>query len=231
MLTLCSDLSPADWIVASDLPWQQLVSFGPSGFAAYARLRFLPDPAYAGQSENDVVGGWHTTDQLRTLLEVLAAHTSTPEVCYACVWDGYDAQDNVGALPNDLVDAYDDACPVPLVDERPGAQPGVTASPLPLSTPQVPKVGLPHRAYYLFRGPLFAIGYRDAAGVWPGQPRLDAAEPAFVWPADHAWCVADDVDPHWAGIGASTSAIARLVGDPRLDVVLAEPREEQPCYG
>jgi hypothetical protein len=40
--------------MASDRPWQQLVGFGPAGFPAYARLRFLPDPTYEGQSENDV---------------------------------------------------------------------------------------------------------------------------------------------------------------------------------
>jgi hypothetical protein len=40
--------------MASERPWQQLVGFGPEGFPAYARLRFLPDPAYEGQSENDV---------------------------------------------------------------------------------------------------------------------------------------------------------------------------------
>jgi len=43
----------------ADAPWQQLVEFGhratgPPGFPAYARLRFLPDPAHGGQSENDV---------------------------------------------------------------------------------------------------------------------------------------------------------------------------------
>src|SRR5262245_1538655 len=48
-LTLCEDASAAAWITSSDLPWQQLVAFGPAGFQAYARLRFLPDPAYAGQ--------------------------------------------------------------------------------------------------------------------------------------------------------------------------------------
>jgi hypothetical protein len=39
--TPCSDLSPASWILASDRPWQQLVGFGPAGFSAHARLRFL----------------------------------------------------------------------------------------------------------------------------------------------------------------------------------------------
>jgi hypothetical protein len=54
--------------------------------------------------------------------------------------------------------------------------------------------------------------------------------PAFIWPADHAWCVADDVDPHWAGIGAGTAAVDALVSDPRLDVVRADPAREQPFY-
>ena len=54
--------------------------------------------------------------------------------------------------------------------------------------------------------------------------------PAFVWPADQSWCIANDVDPHWAGIGADTSAIEDLVADPRLDVVVADPEEVQPYY-
>lgn len=53
-LTPCSDLSPAGWITSSMLPWQQLVTFGPAGFPDHARLRFIPDPAYPGQSENDI---------------------------------------------------------------------------------------------------------------------------------------------------------------------------------
>ena len=28
----------AGWIIARDRPWQQLISFGPPGFSAYARL-------------------------------------------------------------------------------------------------------------------------------------------------------------------------------------------------
>jgi hypothetical protein len=37
-------------------------------------------------------------------------------------------------------------------------------------------------------------------------------------------------DPHWAGIGADVSAIDELLADPRLDVVAADPREDQPAY-
>jgi hypothetical protein len=65
------------------------VGFGPAGFDAYARLRFLPDPARPGQSEHDVEAEDWRSDQLPRLFEVLATHTATPEDCYFCVWEGF----------------------------------------------------------------------------------------------------------------------------------------------
>ena len=56
-------------------------------------------------------------------------------------------------------------------------------------------------------------------------------DPAFIWPADHAWCIANDVDPHWAGVGADGSAIDELLADSRLDVVPADRSQDQPYYG
>ena len=189
-LTRCPDLSPADWIVTSTLPWQQLVTFGPSGFEAYARLRFLPDPAYDGQRESDVEEAGSDSDRLHTLLEVLAGQTRSPDECFFCVWDGFGD----------------------------------------LSGGKGPKVVVPNRAYFLFHGPLATIGDWGAAEWWPGQSGLPMPDPAFVWPADRAWCVANDVDPHWAGIGATRGVVDKLIADPRLDVVAAEADAEQPAY-
>lgn len=179
-LSQCSDLSPAAWIVDDQQPWQQLVTFGPSGFPAHARLRFLPDPVRAGQRENEVrpaADAGSETDQIRSLMDELAPQTGTPDRCYFCVWDGW----------GDL---------------------------------EGPRVVLPHRAYYLFEGRLSDVGSWSAA---------DQA-PAFVWPADHAWCVANDVDPHWAGIAADRTVIDRLVDESGLDVVHADPDVDQPGY-
>ncbi|WP_410599223.1 hypothetical protein [Amycolatopsis sp. lyj-90] len=172
----CSDLSAAAWLASSDLPWQRLVTFGPAGFDGYARLRFIPDPVFEGQSENDAVPGAPEHELLGVLFEILGAETATPADCYFCVWDGYgDVSGN-------------------------------------------PKIVVPHRNYFLFSGQL------EDAGFW-GTPG-----PAFVWPADHAWCVTKDVDPHWAGIGATNAVLDRLVADPRLDVGTADPAREQPAY-
>lgn len=222
-LTLCSDLSPASWLVTSDLPWERLVTFGPAGFEAYARLRFLPDPAYADQRENDVDIDDNPSDaeRLRTLLHLLAAHTTTPRDCSFCLWDGYG--ELYGGSPATHTTMI--AVKEPAADAQPAAVP---ASALPAPVVAAPKVVVPHRAYHLFHGPLADVGDWGAASPWHGTP--DMPEPAFVWPADHAWCVAKDVDPHWAGIGADRTVVDRLVADPRLDVVAADPDAAQPHY-
>ncbi|MGH3452841.1 MAG: hypothetical protein ACRDP2_00400 [Nocardioidaceae bacterium] len=184
-------MSPAAWIAGSELPWQRLVAFGPSGFEAYARLRFLPDPVYAGQSEADVdEDAPPEHDLLRTALDVLTQHTGTSDECYFCLWDGW----------------------------------GLTVE------PDGPKVVVPGRAYFLFRGSLSSFGDWGAADLSPGLPRSYMPDPAFIWPADHAWCVAKDVDPHYAGIGAAAAAIDDLLAEPSLDVVPADSHQEPPHY-
>jgi hypothetical protein len=225
-LTFCPDVAAADWIAHCDVPWQRLVEFGPAGFEAYARLRFLPDPVRPGQSENDAARGDWRDQQLPILFEVLATQTTTPADCYFCVWDGFD---QAGVVIDDG-DAYVDAGTDPALfdpDARPGWRPAPIAS---TSSPYVSQVVVPHRAYWLFRGPVADLRSWDAAEGWPRSSRLGGAQPAFVWPADHAWCLAWDVDPHWAGLGGTSALITRLVDDPRLDVVPADPTQEQPHY-
>jgi len=186
-----ADVSAARWLTDSSLPWQRLVTFGPAGFEAYARLRFIADPAHDGQSEADAgapESSWE--DQLAAVLAVLTRHTRTPQQCYFCLWDGWGDHHS---------------------DESAGS-----------------KVLLPHRAYHLFQGAVGDVGVWGAENTKGGQ--RPTWEPAFVWPADQAWCVANDVDPHWAGIGASSSALALLLADPRMDVVRADPNDQQPAY-
>ena len=192
-LAACSDLSPADWIVASDVPWEQLVNFGPGGFAAYARLRFLPDPSYEGQQEHevdqDVVPC--ASEQWRALFELLAAQTSDPDDCYFGLWEDWGFPESVRRW----------------------------------STFSVPRVArVPARSYFLFHGPL------SDAENWGTAEFSRGGEPAFVWPSDRAWCVANDVDPHWAGIGADAPLIEQLVADPRLDAVAAGLGDQHPAY-
>jgi hypothetical protein len=186
-LRRCPETTAADWLLASGTDPTQLILFGPAGFDAYARLRFIPDPDRPGQDEADVeVPEDHPSDieQTRLALHRLAEFTSTPEDCYFGLWEGY------------------------------------SYSGLPEAAARGPLVSLPHRRYALLRGPVRALdGWAD-----------HLPPPAFVWPADHRWCLASDVDPHWAGIGASGPAVTALLDEPALDVVAARPADAAPMY-
>jgi hypothetical protein len=203
-LAVCSDLSSAAWIVTSDVPWPRLVTFGPAGFAAYARVRFIPDPIREDQpeSEADADASSGGVDQWRALLGLLAAGTADPDHCYFGLWDGWWFPESARRWP----------------------------------TFGVPRgVRLPARSYFLFHGSLsdaeiWGGGAPANAGIWELPEFSRGGAPAFVWPSDHTWCIAADIDPHWAGIGASVPLIERLIDDPRLDAVEADPADEQPAY-
>ncbi|MBB4687396.1 hypothetical protein [Amycolatopsis jiangsuensis] len=86
------DISPAEWLVRADTPEFQKIAFGPGGYGAYARLRFIPDPVRDGQHETDVrVPEGHASEieQARRALRVLGRFTSASDECYFCVWEGY----------------------------------------------------------------------------------------------------------------------------------------------
>ncbi|GGM32094.1 hypothetical protein [Micromonospora yangpuensis] len=90
--TYCTDLTAADWLLRSAASPMRLITFGPAGFEAYGRLRFIPDPTAPGQDEADAdLPDNHPfdLDQARRALHLLARFTATPQECYFCVWDGY----------------------------------------------------------------------------------------------------------------------------------------------
>jgi hypothetical protein len=102
-LERCTDLSAVDWIVRSETPWWQLLTFGPDVFEASARLRLIPDPTAPGQFEGDVedepvhvdsAGAW-----TRRALRVLSRWTTTRERIYFVVWLGDGMSDDVPPGP------------------------------------------------------------------------------------------------------------------------------------
>jgi hypothetical protein len=229
-LRLCSDLSAADWLTTSSLAWHKLVTLGPSGFAAYARLLLLPDPQYPGQSENDAATDddlLPELEQLRAACSVLTDHTRTPDDCYFCLWDGWGfgravpgSQDGQG-MPLSYGGDGGQYVDPETAGARPGVAPGSQAR-------HEPKVVVPNRAYFLFRGNISDLG-DWSVNAWMEPPR-PGTPPAFVWPADHAWCISNDVDPHWIGVAASTRALDQLAAHPVLNAVRADPREDPPHY-
>lgn len=237
-LILTDDIRPADWIASSMLDWATLVEFGPSGFPAYARLRFLPDPSRPGQSENDAPDEGEERDAWRrrqwaVLMRILARHSSTPQDCYVCVWEGYSSSD-----PDEVIGTQqaptDGLQRMPLQYRDDPAGHWARAPMSPRKRPSTPMVVVPNRRYYLFRGTVEdAARWREDGSsdeLRVEHVRLRPPELAFVWPADRAWCVAFDVVPHFAGIGAAADVVEVLVADPGLDAVAADPDAEQPRY-
>jgi hypothetical protein len=216
-LTGCSDLSAAGWITGSDLSWWQLVTLGPSGFAAYARLRFLPDPTYEGQSENDVSIGDDApleSAQLGTVLEVLRRHTRTPDDCYFCVWDGWGPGidsvhigDGTPLIYSDDVDAPPGFKPTPA---QPGFAPASPSSGLDLL-----KVVVPNRAYFLFREPSISATCPTPAG------RRSSGR-------NRAWCIAHDVAR--TGPGSALTPRPSTSSCPTNASTGARPTGSQPFY-
>lgn len=92
-----------------------------------------------------------------------------------------------------------------------------------------PNFVIPHRDYWLFRGALtdFADWNSADPACWPYG---DCPDPAFVWPADRSWFVANDVDPHFASIGADAEAVALIMADQRIDTVFDDPAREPPYW-
>lgn len=57
------------------------------------------------------------------------------------------------------------------------------------------------------------FGHWDGSGWNPPDP------PHLMWPADHAWFAAKDVDPDWIGLGGTQLLIDDLLADPALNVI------------
>ena len=90
-ITWARSTSEGQWLGASGAPWWQAVGYGPTGFEAYARVRYIPDPVRPGMAEADVElpeDHPRDLDQGRAALAVLAAFTSTPQDCWFAVWEG-----------------------------------------------------------------------------------------------------------------------------------------------
>ena len=103
---------------------------------------------------------------------------------------------------------------------------GYPYRPALLATSRFDLVGL--RQYVLARGTVgdWARWVADAA-----EPHGRAFPPAFVWPSDRGWCVAFDVDAHFAGVGGSEEAVTRLLDAEGLTAVRASRESTPPLYG
>lgn len=212
-----SDVSHADWFARSGEQWTQLCSIGPGSFSRYARL-FHPLQGADPNDPNELLSieGDLEPEVLRTLLRVLEQHTTTPDDCYFCLWEGF------GDIPGSPSVAFTYLTGEP---QGAGKEPMVLPPAFPPEVINGPRVRIPARDYLLFRGPLHEAGQWGATDLLPGVAR-PINSPNLMWPADHAWFVATEIDLPWTGIGGSTELIEALMADESLDTEQVEPSGE-----
>jgi hypothetical protein len=238
-----TDIGQADWIAPRLSPWEgdyRITIHIPAGFEAYARVLHpveVPDdggrlirwaevaawsgrPLRADSQFHSIAlppadpGGPRPFDgqgpregslwtQDATVLAAIArGWTSTPDDCWFCVWDGF----GWGGVSVSAV-FTDDGEPPEFVEEP-------TRDPVPAAVRDGPRVRLPNREYLLYRGTAEDVVISaDLAGH----------APSLWWPADHAWCVATDVDLPWTYVGGPRGLIDAILTDPRIEALPASP--------
>ncbi|RJQ73050.1 hypothetical protein D5S17_25310 [Pseudonocardiaceae bacterium YIM PH 21723] len=78
---------------------------------------------------------------------------------------------------------------------------------------EAPRFEMPGRGMHLLSGPVAAVRFSLS------DSDCRPLHPSLWWPADHAWCVATDVDLRTTYVGGSVAAIAAIAADPELEAL------------
>jgi hypothetical protein len=212
-LTPAADTSTAEWIVAALRTFgESVLSLVPAGFSTYVRLFH---PAYRHAADGLKPLGWadvadangtraHAAMQLITL-------TGSPEYLHAAQPGVYDLPPREGSLPPELVE------PLIAVLARRTTTPdrcwfavwngfGATRA----DVRSAPTFHLPGRDYHLLAGPIGAVA--ESVLDQPG-----AQSPNLWWPADHAWCVATEIDLNTTYIGCDEACRDEILSVAELE--------------
>jgi hypothetical protein len=135
--------------------------------------------------------------QTGALIELLPKHTTTPNACWLCLWEGYGYSSAVW-----MTFSFEQG-PPPSPPARP---PG--AAEFEELQKRRKRVKLPGRDYLVFKGSIAqAQSWEDGPNLW--------------WPEDRAWCVASEIDFPYTYVGGSTELIQDILRHPDLEALPA----------
>lgn len=228
----------AEWLLGSDL-WaeQWVIGWVGAGFSDYARIfhplgdeedaptwsdvaaahgqqltegstwaGVLDQPEHSGRSyPGEPMIGTLGSVALAPLCEDLGRHTGTPEQCWFAVWDGW------GLMQ-----------PAPVITSQPADDPALNSRQLDLTAATFE---IPGRRYLLYEG---AVEQATAIGWWHSGIWFQAQSPSLIWPQDHAWCVATEVDADFTLVGGSSDLIDAILANPHLEAVRIAPYAPRP---
>ena len=161
-------------------------------------------------------------DQLAALTRVLAQHTTTPDAVTAGLWDGF------GWIHGGSAIGHFVAVPEGTSRRKRArllrAAQGVEPAGFPAEVLGGPLLALPGRSYFLFDGdiavfddPAWARNSWGEAGAFWGQT------PNLLWPRDHAWLMASEIDFDSTLVGGTRAVVDALVSSADLEALEVAP--------
>ncbi|MGY1707908.1 hypothetical protein ACI8AC_00160 [Geodermatophilus sp. SYSU D00758] len=212
-----ADVSPGAWL-CGPLAGQAgtVAALLPAGFEAHARV-LHPAVRYAG--DDDVEVRWSTVAAANGRV----AHPGMQWAAVTGAWDYVSADSQPPLWDAAPADGH---LPEPVAVRLAAVLARHTTTPddcffglwhgFGFVTAAAPTLVLPHREYWLVRGP---VG--TAAANLADEPSEQSAN--LWWPADRAWCVATDIDLMSTYVAAGARCVAELLDDDVLEVVPAAP--------
>ncbi|MBX9980389.1 MAG: hypothetical protein K2Z76_12560 [Mycobacterium gordonae] len=163
---------------------------------------------------NVVGSGLHLSPRaLGALCAVLARHAATAQHCFSAVWQGCGT---LHAGPGVTLTAY-----LPVNGVVPDLSPPPPAPAHWQLDLTGPTFTLPGRdRYHLFQG---AVEQAVHIGRWDNTTSFAAQSPHFMWPADHTWCVATEIDDDSTIIGGTAALISELWASAAIEVLPIAP--------
>ncbi len=149
---------------------------------------------------------------LAALCDVLTEHTTTPERCFFCLWEGWGWIGSSSTGP-----------PVARASRAGAAHVSFDDPIAPAFSPEElsrPRLRLPSRKYLLLAGRLEAA---LQIGHWIGPQRFEPQSPNLFWPADRAWCLASEIDFDSTLLGGTTELVTAILQAPELDSWPVQP--------
>ena len=156
-------------------------------------------------------GNLHPT-ALRALLRILVGHTTTPDDCWFCVWDGYG-----------LINPAPGSRHITTSWTGPGAPPDIVAAPsaVPAAVIRAASISL-QREYLLLHGLAASAQFlgEQVTSDW-FQPQ----SPNLFWPEDHAWCVGTEIELDSTLVAGGDDLIEELLNSDELEVWRVHPED------
>ena len=177
-------------------------------------------------------------DSLSAVATVLARHTTTPTAGIAAVWEGWGGlmhssgrtqlvltssrSRQLALTARHAAARVRDVVRNLLGAARRGSEPGTGLLPREIATG--PRFDLPARSYVLFEAGAadFADAGWTARAPWVDRP-IWAQSPSIVWPDDHAWVLATEIDFDSTLVAGTRALVEELVHTPGVEALPLSP--------